>query len=1226
MTDQSSAQPRTAWRFWVDRGGTFTDIVAVHPDGRLLTRKLLSENPGHYDDAAMAGIRQLLDENGRNDQPLQLQMGTTVATNALLERKGEPVALLISHGLRDQLQIGYQTRPDIFALQIEQCAPLYDLVLEVPERVLADGTVDMPLDREAVCLQLQEARAAGFTAIAVALMHSWRYPQHEKQIGELARQFGFERISLSHEVSPLIKLVPRGSTTVADAYLTPVLARYVAGVRKALDELGVEASLRFMQSNGGLADASRFQGKDAVLSGPAGGVVGMVNTARADGFEQILGFDMGGTSTDVSHFAGELERENETLIAGVRLRVPMMNIHTVAAGGGSIVRFADGRLQAGPESAGAYPGPAAYRHGGPLTVTDCNLLLGKIQPQFFPAIFGPEANLPLDLEGVRQQFAELASAVSEASGRQWTAESLAEGFLTVAVDNMASAARKISVQRGYDVRDYVLNAFGGAGAQHACLVAESLGMQQVYLHPLAGVLSAYGIGLADERWLGEEGIDAPLASLATDFNEAIEQRLWFRSEWQPSATDDAEISRIVRVWLRYTGSDTRLLVNLADISTMQAEFEQQHRQLFGFIQPQLALHVDALQLELVRSGYPLQVRPPESAGSDASRGVVEMYMKGQWRSVPVWAREQLPEHFRAVGPLLLTEANSTIVVEPGWMCRRLPSAALVLERLPESAEDSDSAQPDLADHGLDPMQLEIFNNLFMALAEQMGLVLEKTASSVNIKERLDFSCALFDQHGELVANAPHIPVHLGSMSESVQVVMAEHPHMSAGDAFVLNTPYKGGTHLPDVTVVKPVFIAGSHAGRPDFFVAARGHHADIGGITPGSMPANSHSIDEEGVMLDNLVLVRAGEFQTDALLQVLTDAEWPARNPQQNIADLKAQLAACEAGARELERLCQRYGVDGVQTAMQQVQANAEQSLRDCLQQLPSGSFRYDMDDGTRFCVRIDVDQHNRKALIDFTGTGWFGNPERGHTMHPGNFNAPTSVVKAAVLYSFRVLVARAVPLNAGFLRALDIRVPEASIIAPQYPAAVVSGNVETAQYLVDCLMGALELMAGCQGTNNNFTFGNQRHQYYETLCGGAGACALGVGASAVHTHMTNSRLTDPEVLEQRFPVVLERFHIRHGSGGEGVFAGGNGVERHIRFREDMTANIISGHRQVATFGLAGGGEGRPGHNFVMRQQPGQAPRIEWLGGCARVEMKAGDVFAIHTPGGGGWGTEPRDL
>ncbi|WP_221801031.1 hydantoinase B/oxoprolinase family protein [Oceanobacter mangrovi] len=1201
----------SAWRFWIDRGGTFTDVIAMRPDDVLLSYKLLSVNPDHYDDAAIEGIRRLLDrhpEQGR--QISSVKMGTTVATNALLEHKGDAVALFISHGLRDQLKIGYQTRPDLFATRVEQTDSLYEAVYEVPERVLTDGTVERPLDEETLLLQLGEARQRGFESIAVVLMHSYRYPQHELRIAELARRLGFRQISLSHQVSPLVKLVERGETTLVDAYLTPVLQRYLNRIESELQKICPTATLELMQSNGGLTAADQLAGKDAVLSGPAGGVVGMVKTAQADGFDRLVGFDMGGTSTDVSHFAGQLERESKSRVAGIGLRVPMMNIHTVAAGGGSIVRFADGRLQVGPESAGAYPGPACYRNGGPLTVTDCNLLLGKLQPDYFPAIFGPQQDQPLDLATVQQGFTELAQQVSQQTGVAYTAASLAQGFLDIAIENMASAAKKISVQRGYDVQDYALVAFGGAGAQHACLVADAMGIATVYLHPMAGVLSAFGIGIADQRWLGELPCEMPLSVSLAEL-ESLQQSLRQQAEAQlpaSSATQD-----IWRLYLRYQGADTPLLVRLADSASMQQEFEQIHQQLFGFINPDLAISVDAIQLERMIEGQPIPAIPRDARANLQALGRAAMTLAGQTVDVAVYDREQLATGTSLAGPLLLTDNNSTLVLEPGWNCEVLASGALVFRKA-VTTTDAEAGVTDLL-NGPDPVRLEVFNNLFMAAAEQMGLVLEKTASSVNIKERLDFSCAIFDQEGELVANAPHIPVHLGSMSESVKAVQQRHPTMQAGDAFVLNSPYEGGTHLPDITVVKPVFIDSS---SPAFFVAARGHHADIGGITPGSMPANSCHLDEEGVLLDNLLMMRASQFQTDAVLAALANAKYPARNPARNIADLKAQLAACETGARELDKLCRHYGLAQVQAYMGYVLDNAEATLKACLASLPSGRFEQHMDDGSRFVVDIQVDQHNQTAVVDFAGTGY--RPDQ--LTHPGNFNAPTSVVRAAVLYAFRVLVARPMPLNAGFFRPLEIRVTPQSMLAPQYPAAVVSGNVETAQYLVDTLMGALNLMAACQGTNNNFTFGNADHQYYETLCGGIGASALGAGASGVHGHMTNSRLTDPEILEQRYPVVLDHFHLRLNSGGVGQHAGGEGVERHIRFLQPMTANIISGRRQQAPFGLAGGGAGQPGANFVMRGRTaaGEPERLQWLDGCARVELDVGDCFCVHTPGGGAFG------
>jgi 5-oxoprolinase (ATP-hydrolysing) len=1234
-SSEGSSHVSGLWEFWIDRGGTFTDLVAMTPSGKQLAYKLLSVNPDHYEDAAIEGIKRLLSKHPDEGRDIrQVKMGTTVATNALLERKGEPVLLMISRGLEDQLEIGYQTRPDIFAVHIDLASPLYDKVVPVAERILADGTIDLPLDEETVVVQLQEAREQGYRSIAVALMHAYRYPQHEQTVGQIAREMGFEQVSLSHEISPLIKMVPRGQTTVADAYLTPVLKSYVDKVEQQLRQICPTARLEFMQSNGGLTDAEAFQGKDAVLSGPAGGVVGMVKTAAADGFERLIGFDMGGTSTDVSHFAGELERETETLVAGARLRVPMMNIHTVAAGGGSIVHFTDGRLQVGPESAGAFPGPACYRNGGPLTVTDCNLLLGKLQADHFPAIFGPQQNQPLDLASVTTEFEQLAEQVSNLTGHNYCAASLAEAFIAIAVDSMASAAQKISVQRGYDVRDYVLSAFGGAGAQHACLVAQAMGMRRVYLHPMAGVLSAFGIGLADRRWVAEQALALELTTAEESVaggQPRIAACLEHLAKQSPLQTAERESRE--RVYLRYQGADTQLLVDLAPAEHMRYAFEAQHQQLFGFYQPEAQVWIDAVQLEHVVVGRALEESESNKAPithaefTTACRSSVDIYLAGERRPASVLRREALPAGFSEPGPMLITEPNSTLIVEPGWRCSLLSSGALLLETEASSSVQNSTGSV-ASTHGdaakRDPMQLEIFNHLFMSVAEQMGRVLERTASSVNIKERLDFSCALFDANGELVANAPHIPVHLGSMSESVQVVMKDYPSLNAGDALVLNTPYNGGTHLPDVTVVRPVFItAGEQNGgsdsRPvkaDFYVAARGHHADIGGVSPGSMPANSTHIEEEGVLLESVMLVKQGEFQQESIVELLTSAKYPARNPAQNLADLRAQLAACATGEQELERLCKRYGLATVRAYMAHVQDNAEETLRQCLAELHSGDYHTEMDDGSQIQVRISVDNTERRAVVDFSGTGY--RPEQ--PLHPGNFNAPESVVRAAVLYSFRALVARPIPLNAGFFRALDIRVPQGSMIAPQYPAAVVSGNVETAQYLVDTIMGALGLMAGSQGTNNNFTFGNQTHQYYETICGGAGASAEGPGASGVHTHMTNSRLTDPEVLEQRFPVVLEHFHLRPLSGGKGQHAGGDGVERHIRFLEPMTANIISGHRRVQPNGLSGGGNGQTGVNFVIRKAGRDEPEMEWLDGCARVELAAGDVFCIHTPGGGGFG------
>ena len=1281
-----------AWQFWMDRGGTFTDIVAKKPDGSLVTHKLLSENPVHYKDAAIQGIRELLGLSADQALPIEMidevKMGTTVATNALLERKGEPTLLVTSYGLADVLKIGYQTRPDIFALDIRLPEQLYVGVEEASERLLADGTIDRPFDEEGLAVRLIEWRKQGIESIAIAFAHGYRFPEYEKAAGRLARELGFKQVSLSHEVSPLVKLVPRGDTTVVDAYLSPILKRYVEQVDHQLSSAKQKVPLYFMQSNGGLVDAHKFRGKDAILSGPAGGVVGMIETASDDGFERIIGFDMGGTSTDVAHFNAshlssnkepankasasdkehsirEYEREFETQVAGVRLRAPMMNIHTVAAGGGSIVKFADGRFQVGPESAGAFPGPACYRNGGPLTITDCNLLLGKVKAEYFPECFGPLRNQGLDYKGVKQQFEALAEKINTESNTLYSAAAIAQGFLTIAIENMANAVKKISLQRGYDVSNYILNAFGGAGAQHACLVAESLGMTQVYLHPFAGVLSAYGIGLANERWLGEESLQLdifntdPLNAKSTqvlrscevlDQIELCQIRLQQKANTSISRAVNSKTSRanakhkvqdFWRIHIKYKGTDTPLLLNLPnnlDLAKVAAEFHQLHQQTFGFSDPKRTLVLEAIQLERVAGGRDVK-EYKEGKEQVLGNGVLKAIAHSDMtcavnrsrensaetgtttQQVPVYRREQLPHNVDIKGPALIAENNSTIVIEPNWIGKVIASGALVLTYQGMTTDQNETNQSTAMNVSTpDAIQLEVFNNLFMFVAEQMGFVLEKTAASVNIKERLDFSCALFDKKGELVANAPHIPVHLGSMSESIKVVINNNPQMKTGDAFVLNTPYNGGTHLPDITIVKPVFINTSDKNATaDFYVAARGHHADVGGITPGSMPARSQHINEEGILLDNLCLVKEGEFQTAMITQALSDHEFPARNIEQNIADLKAQLAACEKGAQELNRLSQQYGLATLHAYMGHVQDNAELTLQACLKELDSGSFEYAMDDGSLIKVAITIDKNRDKescrAKVDFSGTS---------AQHVGNFNAPTSVAKAAVLYVFRCLVAKSMPLNAGFFRALDIIVPEGSMLAPQYPAAVVSGNVETAQYIVDTLFGALGIMAASQGTNNNFTFGDEEFQYYETLCGGAGATINNDGASGVHSHMTNSRLTDVEILEQRFPVVLEHFAIRPRSGGIGEHNGGDGIERHIRFLKAMSATIISGHRQVPTFGMAGGEAGKVGMNFVQRfvldPQGIPVPKLEFLTGCTDIQMNRGDVFCIHTPGGGGYG------
>ncbi len=1202
MQDQPQAR---GWQFWIDRGGTFTDVVARAPGGEIVTLKLLSDNPRHYADAAVEGIRRIIgatDTAALRAQPIDaVKMGTTVATNALLERKGEPTLLVITRGFADALRIGYQQRPDLFALHIELPEMLYTRVIEARERVDAHGAVQQPLDAELLGRELRDAYAADLRSVAIVFMHAYRYPQHELAAEQLARETGFTQVSVSHRISPLMKLVSRGDTTVVDAYLSPILRRYVDRVAAQLGD----TRLMFMQSNGGLTDAGYFQGKDAILSGPAGGVVGLVQTARRAGFEKLIGFDMGGTSTDVSHCDGEYERAFETLVAGVRLRAPMMLIHTVAAGGGSILHFDGARFRVGPDSAGASPGPACYRSGGPLTVTDCNVMLGKLDARFFPHVFGADADQPLDEAVVHRRFDELAGHVSEATGQARTAREVAAGFLNIAVENMANAIKKISVQRGYDVTGYTLCSFGGAGGQHACLVADALGIKRVFIHKHAGVLSAFGMGLADLRVMHSKAVEETFSEALMPRLDALYAALEKAgcAQMQAQTVTGQRILIERRLHLRYAGSDTALLVDCTQYAQIVAAFEAVHRQHYGFVADKPII-VESVQLEVIGE----QPRSEEHgvALSEASAvpfATVQASMDGELRQVAVYRRDELPPGGAVSAPAIIIEDNSTIVVEPGWRATYTAKRDLVLERvvaLPQRIAIGTS---------VDPVMLEIFNNLFMNIAEQMGTVLEKTASSVNIKERLDFSCALFDQHGELIANAPHMPVHLGSMSESVKTVIRENAgRIGRGDVYMLNAPYNGGTHLPDVTVIKPVFGAQNVL----FYVASRGHHADIGGITPGSMPPDSTSVEQEGVLFDNMKIVERGTFLEEQIRRRLLDGRYPARNPDQNIADFQAQIAACEKGMQELLQMVDYFGLEVVHAYMQHVKDNAEESVRRVLDALQDGSFEYAMDDGSMIRVSIAVDGRTRTARIDFSGSS---------PQHPGNYNAPAAISTAAVLYVFRCMVAADIPLNAGCLKPIEIVIPRGSILNPQYPAAVVAGNVETSQYIVDTLFGALGVLAAAQGTMNNFTFGNDRYQYYETICGGAGATAEHDGSDAVHTHMTNSRLTDPEILEWRFPVLLERFSIRRGSGGAGAHRGGDGTLRRVRFLEPMTASILAGHRKVPPYGVRGGAPGAVGRNWVERAD---GSRVE-LGAQGKAELRSGEVFVVLTPGGGGFGSPGPD-
>ena len=1195
----------TRWQFWIDRGGTFTDIVARRPDGVLLTHKLLSENPRQYGDAALAAIRDLLGVARRDALPAgsigAVKMGTTLATNALLERKGEPTALFITRGFRDQLRIGYQNRPRIFDRRIVLPEPLYRAVYEVDERVTARGEVLRPLGERKARHDLADARQAGCRAVAIVLMHGYRFPAHEARLAALARSAGFAQVSVSHEVSPLMKLVSRGDTTVADAYLSPLLRRYVDRVA---GELG-DAQLMFMQSSGALTSARLFQGKDSVLSGPAGGVVGIARTAQAAGQDRIIGFDMGGTSTDVSHFHGAFERTFDNQVAGVRLRAPMMSIHTVAAGGGSILHFDGARYRVGPDSAGARPGPACYRQGGPLTVTDANLALGKIQPEFFPRVFGPAGDAPLDAGVVREKFAALAGDIRAATGAGRSIEDIAEGYVRVAVDNMANAIKKISIERGHDVTAYTLCCFGGAAGQHACLVADALAIPRVFIHPYAGVLSAYGMGLADVGAIRERAIearldDATVAALEKDFAGLAAEA---SGEVSGQGVPADRIALAQRVHLRYEGTDTALIVDLGPREAMLKAFEALYRQRFSFLMPDRPLVVEAISVEATGRGEPVRETfadlPPRDGPARPEREV-QLYSGGSAHPAPVYRREALRPGDIVGGPAIIAEANATTVVEPQWQAEVTSLNHMLLSRrVPRAARVAVGTK-------VDPVVLEIFNNLFMAIAEQMGVTLANTAHSVNIKERLDFSCAVFDSAGSLIANAPHLPVHLGAMGESVRVVSTENAgRMRPGDAYALNNPYHGGTHLPDVTVVTPVF---DHAGEKVlFYVACRGHHADIGGKTPGSMPPDSGHLDEEGVLIDNFHLVAGSAMREREIRALLGAARYPARNPDQNVADLRAMVAANHKGVVELERAVAHFGLDTVLAYMKHVQDNAEESVRRVIDVLKDGEFAYAMDNGAVIRVRISIDRGRRGATIDFTGTS---------AQLGSNFNAPAAVTMSAVLYVFRTLVNDDIPLNGGCMKPLKVIVPEGCMLSPRYPAAVVAGNVETSQCVTDALYGALGVMGASQGTMNNFTFGNDRHQYYETICGGAGAGEGFDGASCVHTHMTNTRLTDPEVLEWRFPVLVDEFAVRRGSGGRGRWNGGDGALRKVRFLEPMTAAILSGHRRVPPYGMAGGAPGAVGRNAVERTDGSVTP----LAGADQTEMSAGDVFVIETPGGGGYG------
>ncbi|OED44569.1 5-oxoprolinase [Chromatiales bacterium (ex Bugula neritina AB1)] len=1198
------------WDFWIDRGGTFTDIVARDPDGAIHAHKLLSENPAAYRDAAIQGIRDLLDLAPSAPIPSEkisaVKMGTTVATNALLERKGDPTALVTTRGFRDALAIGHQARADIFARQIIKPELLYDEVIEIDERVRSDGTVEQAPDPIEVKAVLQRLHDSGIRSIAIVCMHAYAYPQHEKILEEIAAAIGFTQVSVSHKVSPLMRFTGRGDTTVVDAYLSPILQRYVDQVAAELTA-GSKADTRlmFMMSSGGLTEAALFKGKDAVLSGPAGGVVGAVEVSRIAGFDRVIGFDMGGTSTDVSHYEGALERTFDTVVAGVRVQAPMMMIHTVAAGGGSILHYDGSRYRVGPDSAGAHPGPACYRHNGPLTVTDANVMVGKLKPEYFPAIFGPGQNQRLDTATVERRFQQLAMDIGD--GR--TAEEVASGYLAIAVENMANAIKKISVQRGYDITRYALTCFGGAGGQHACQVADALGMTRVLIHPHSGILSAYGMGMANIRANRSQAVVKSLAdTLLSELESVLDQLAGqVKKELHSQGVTDAEIQVVQRFYLRYDGTDTAMPIDKSSLSNMITRFEQAHKAQFGFIFQDKSIFVESVEIEGIGGASEIteaaNVETRQQRDPDATDKV---FTDGQWQSVAIHSnRKALTAGVVIDGPALIIEPHQTVVIEPGWQAQINAYNHIVLQRVTALERQK------VVGTDADPVMLEVFNNLFMSIAEQMGVTLQNTAYSVNIKERVDFSCAVFDQHGNLVANAPHMPVHLGSMDKSVETVIAQNKgRIRPGDVFALNAPYNGGTHLPDITVVTPVFDEKRE--NILFYVASRGHHADVGGTAPGSMTPLATTVDEEGVLFDNVLLVDQGEFREDAITDVLTRHTYPVRNITQNIADIQASIAANEKGVHELRQAISQFGLDVVQAYMQHVQDNAEESVRRAIAVLHNSEASCVTDQGATIKIRITVDHKKREATVDFTGTS---------AQQATNFNAPAPVTQAAVLYSFRLLVDSDIPMNAGCLKPINIIVPDDCMLRPSYPAAVVAGNVETSQHITNTLLSALGSMANTQGTMNNLTFGNDEYQYYETICSGSPAGPGFNGTDATQVHMTNSRLTDPEVLEFRFPVLLEDFHINRGSdgsgsGGKGKWQGGNGTIRTLRFLQTMDCAILSSHRKVAPAGLAGGHPGQTGSTHVRRNDG----TLEELDGCAQTTLQTGEAVIVQTPTPGGYG------
>ena len=1174
-------EPTPRHQFWIDRGGTFTDCI--HRDlesGALRVTKVLSS-----DQAPLEGIRALLGLGPSDSIPAsEIRMGTTLATNALLERGGRPTVLIADQGLGDLIRIGDQTRPDLFALEIEKPEPLPAWVIEIGARMNPDGSIFRELDESELRNALEEARNSGAESVAIALMHAYRDGTLEGRVGAIAKEVGFAHVSTSNEISNEIGLLGRADTSTANAYLTPLLTQYMAALEK---ELG-SSRLRMMQSNGGLVDASGFIGRNAVLSGPAAGVVATGAIAEELGLSEVIGFDMGGTSTDVSRFAGQVSRVFESQIGGIRIRAPMMELHTVASGGGSICKLEGERMIVGPQSAGSDPGPLCYGNSQAeeLTLTDVSLCLGRLSADRFP--------FPLDVERAKKRLAAVAASL-RATGVERSAVEAAHGFLRVAVENMATAIQKISVGRGHDVRNHAMVVFGGAGGQYACLIARRLGIRDLVFHPYAGALSAFGMGVANFEWHGER--DAGRADLAAPLPTG-----WERAFEDLEASGRAALARDAgaqarwnvrrRVALHYRGTETTLTVDWTDAHTMRADFEVLHRREFGYVRPQHAVHAATLRVQVELSS-PKPDLPRVEAGSGAALRTTMLWSDGALVEAPVYLREDFPLQTEVRGPAMILDATGTVVVDSGFVAIRDERDYLTMRDVESRIER------EMADTRVDPVLLEVFNSQFQSIAEQMGAVLQRTAMSTNIRDRLDFSCAVFDVTGGLVANAPHIPVHLGAMSESVRAVLHAHPDMKPGDVFVTNDPFAGGSHLPDITVVTPQH---DEKGVLRFVVASRGHHADVGGLTPGSMPPASTRLDQEGVVLRTLRIVEDGAFREQLLREALGQGRYPARNPDENVADIQAEIAANEKGLQLLDDLLARYGLEVVIAYMQHIQDNAAALTSRAIADLPDGEYRFEdqLDDGARILVCVTVD--GGEMSIDFEGTD---------RALDNNLNAPRAVTMAAVLYVLRVLVGKPIPLNGGCMRPVSVRIPEGSLLCPEPGHAVAAGNVETSQRVVDVLFGALGLAAASQGTMNNITFGDDRFAYYETLGGGAGATARRPGADGVHTHMTNSKCTDPEILETRFPVRIRRFSLRHGSGGRGRLRGGDGLIRELEFLAPMRVSVISERRLVAPYGMRGGGSGATGMNLLNGKQI--AHRVT-------VQVAPGDILRVETPGGGAWG------